>query len=465
MIILALVSRSAKLKRTKTFQRIEKQKHPLLINYMSRKIVFILPVVMISIASIFAQKVEVAKQTLQINEKELRRQSFEKVWTTINEKHYDQTFGGVNWKKTRELYEPKALAAKSSAEFHAVLRQMVGELKLSHFGIFPKDAQIQTAQFSGGTIGAELKMIDGEPVFTRVEPDSEAAKAGIRAGFVISKIDEKTITEIFLPLERIFASRKDSEKVRQVYRERVVAGYLEGKPETLVKIEVVNAQSKLQTFLVKRAAAKYDMSEALGNFPPQEMIFELRRMEENIGYIRFNIWVVPQMAKIRQAIRDFADTKGIIIDLRGNPGGVGGMAPGIAGLLVKEKVSLGSMKGRESQTNFIAYPQASPFLGKIVIITDYGTGSTSEVFAAGMQEIGRAKVVGEISMGAVLPSVFDTLATGAIFQYPISDYKSPKNILIEGRGVVPDKEVKTTRKSLLEGRDLQIEEAVRQILY
>jgi carboxyl-terminal processing protease len=206
------------------------------------------------------------------------------------------------------------------------------------------------------------------------------------------------------------------------------------------------------------------MSEALGNFPPQAVVFESKIFDaSNVGYIRFNMWVMPQMAKIREAASQMKTTDGIIFDLRGNPGGVGGMAPGIAGLLVAEQTSLGSMKSRASEQKFVVYPQATPYAGKIVILIDYGSASTSEVFAAGMQEIGRATVVGERSAGAVLPSIFDTLPTGAIFQYVISDYKSPKNILIENRGVIPDAEIKLTRRTLLDGRDVQIEEAVRQI--
>jgi C-terminal processing protease CtpA/Prc len=59
--------------------------------------------------------------------------------------------------------------------------------------------------------------------------------------------------------------------------------------------------------------------------------------------------------------------------------------------------------------------------------------------------------------------VFVKLPTGATFQYVISDYKSPKNILLENRGVIPDTEIKLTRESLLEERDLQLEEAIKQI--
>ena len=206
------------------------------------------------------------------------------------------------------------------------------------------------------------------------------------------------------------------------------------------------------------------MSEAVGNFPAQPVIFEAKRLDGNIGYIRFNMWIIPQMAKIRAAVKEFSNAKGIVFDLRGNPGGVGGMAPGIAGLLTAEKTSLGSMTSRASEQKFIVYPQPNPFAGRVIVLTDHGSASTSEVFAAGMQENGRAKIIGERTAGAVLPSVFTVLPTGAIFQYVISDYKSPKNVLIEKRGVAPDIEIKQTRDALLQGRDLPLEEAVRQIV-
>jgi carboxyl-terminal processing protease len=131
---------------------------------------------------------------------------------------------------------------------------------------------------------------------------------------------------------------------------------------------------------------------------------------------------------------------------------------------VTEQISLGSLKSRVAEQKFIAYPQQNAFSGRVIVLTDGGSASTSEIFAAGLQDSGRARIVGETTMGAVLASVFDRLPSGAIFQYAVSDYKSPKNVLIEGRGVKPDVEIKLTRSSLLEGRDLQIEAAVKEIL-
>jgi carboxyl-terminal processing protease len=121
------------------------------------------------------------------------------------------------------------------------------------------------------------------------------------------------------------------------------------------------------------------------------------------------------------------------------------------------------MKMRAGYINFAVYPQQDPYKGKVVILIDGRSASTSEIFAAGLQEIGRAKVVGERSAGAALPSVFEKLPTGAVFQYAIGDFKSPEGTLIEGRGVAPDLEVKLTRKELLRSRDPQLEAALAQI--
>ncbi len=413
-----------------------------------------------------AQTAAVSKDTTKTEKPdaaELRRQSFDKVWTTINEKHFDPTFGGVNWQKARDTYEPKASAAKSDAELYSILRQMLGELKLSHFGIFPPDAEMQNAHSASGVIGVELKMLEGKAVISQIQSGSTAEQASLKTGFVVERVDGKTVVEQLASLEDSMSKRGLPEAQKRLYRERVLSSIINGKAATKAKIEISDGKNQTQTFDVPRVERKSEMSAAVGNFPAQEVIFEAKRLPDNIGYIRFNIWVIPQMPKIREAIRSMKDTSGIVIDLRGNPGGIGGMAPGIAGLLVKEQTSLGSMKSRDNETKFIVYPQANTYQGKVIVLTDYGSGSTSEIFAAGLQEIGRAKVVGETSAGAVLPSVFVKLPTGATFQYVISDYKSPKNILLENRGVIPDTEIKLTRESLLEGRDLQLEEAIKQI--
>lgn len=393
---------------------------------------------------------------------QVRLDSFDKVWNTVNDKHYDPTFGGVDWRKARETYRPKAEAAKSDDEFHAVLRQMLGELKLSHFGIFPPPPASGT-EGANGSVGIDIIWLDGLVLVNRVEKGSSADVAGVKPGFVLSKIDGKSILELLKPLQASFAKRTLTDGIKKVYLERAVEALVSGKSETPVTVEVLQSNDEPKSVSLIRKPFTGEMSQPVGNFPKQQVVFESRLLPGNIGYLRFNMWVIPQMPKIRAAIREFAKADGIIVDLRGNPGGLGGMAPGTIGLIADKQISLGSMKSRGGTANLIAYPQSEPYLGKVVVLTDHGSGSTSELFAAGMQESGRGKIVGDTTAGAVLPSVFELLPTGYMFQYAISDYKTPKGILIEGRGVEPDVKIIQTRKDLLVGRDVQLDAAIDAI--
>jgi carboxyl-terminal processing protease len=81
------------------------------------------------------------------------------------------------------------------------------------------------------------------------------------------------------------------------------------------------------------------------------------------------------------------------------------------------------------------------------------------VLAAGLQETGRARVFGEHSAGAALPSLFKALPTGDLFQYAVADVVTPHSSVLEGEGVTPDDVVLRTRADLAAGRDPVVEAA------
>ena len=389
-----------------------------------------------------------------------RIESFEKVWSTVNEKHYDPTFGGVDWAAVRVKYEPLARAAKTDDELHGVLRRMLSELKLSHFGIHSGNPEFGSGS---GEVGVELKSLRSGMTVFRVDKGSAAEKAGLKPGMVITFIDGRSSAEILEKLETAIAGRDLTDGTRRAYRERLFEASLGGEPGTEVKIGISEPGKAARTVTVVREEFAGEYSQPLGNFPAQPMKFESRRLEGNIGYISFNMWVIAQMPKLRAAMREHADAAGIIIDLRGNPGGVGGMASGLAGMMLKEELSLGSMRSRESVMNFSVFPQPGAFGGPVAVLIDHGSGSTSEIFAAGLQDAGRITLVGERTAGAVLPSFFEKLPTGATFQYAVSDYRSPKNVLVEGRGVDPDVKAELDGEALAKGIDTQLQRAVEVI--
>jgi len=400
------------------------------------------------------------------NEKsaDVYHQTFDIVWRTVKDKHFDPALGGVDWDKVREQYEPQVAEVKNDAELYGLLQKMLGELHQSHFNIMPPEAVIsdETAEPPNGGVGLDLRMIDGLAVISSVEPDSPAGKAGLRPGLVIKQVNERTVEQLAAP----FAKTELSDVMRTLRITRRVIKEIGGEPGSSVKLTYLNDKNQPRTITITRAKLKGELSPRLGNFPPQYTEFESKRIARGsgyVGYIRFNIFTTPISEKARTAIREFQDAEGIVFDLRGNPGGVAGIATGIANQLSDKRGLLGTMKMRRGEVKFAIFPQNNSYTGPVAILIDGLSASTSEVFSAGMQELGRAVVIGERSAGACLPSVMQKLPTGALFQFAIADFRTPKGVLIEGRGVIPDVEMKWNRASLLAGHDAQLETAIERL--
>jgi len=170
------------------------------------------------------------------------------------------------------------------------------------------------------------------------------------------------------------------------------------------------------------------------------------------------------MGQFGQTVQDCAKCDGLVIDLRGNPGGIGAMAMGMAGFLTdKPDQRLGTMYMRGATLKFVINPRAGAYTGPVAILVDRLSASTSEIFAGGLQDIGRARVFGERTAGAALPSVFARLPNGDGFQYAVANYISEGGQALEAHGVTPDVEVKLTRQGLLAGHDAVLEAALEWI--
>src|SRR5215470_16232205 len=83
----------------------------------------------------FAQESAKVSDNLTAGAADVRRESFEIVWRTVKEKHFDPTFGGVDWDRVHDQYAPLVAKASGDGQFYDVLQQMLGELHQSHFGI------------------------------------------------------------------------------------------------------------------------------------------------------------------------------------------------------------------------------------------------------------------------------------------------------------------------------------------
>jgi carboxyl-terminal processing protease len=217
--------------------------------------------------------------------------------------------------------------------------------------------------------------------------------------------------------------------------------------------------------ITKRLTRRPESGEitSFGFLPPMVVSFDSKKLPGGVEYTHFNLFLKPDLvvARFGEAIRDCGRCPGVVVDLRGNPGGIGAMAMGIAGFLVSQPdQKLGTMYMRSLPVRFVIFPRAEVYEGPVAILVDGFTASTAEIFAGGLQDLKRARVFGERTAGAALPSVIERLPNGDGFQYAMANYISESGRQLEGNGVIPDVEVPLDRKALSDGRDPVLEAAL-----
>jgi carboxyl-terminal processing protease len=390
----------------------------------------------------------------------VRVRTFEQVWQTVNDKFYDPTFNGVDWNGVRARYAPRVAALASDDALYPLLNEMLDELGASHFGVIPPHADEPETSLDdddsfGGDTGMTVRVVEGRFVVTAVEAGGPAAAAGIRPGVVVTRVGKRDLAEVL----RKLAERRLRPVEARFEARRRVESLLNGMPGKPVEVAYLDASDTPRTAAVVRR----DMPGkpiTFGAMPTVLARVQSRRLENGVGYLSFNIFLPQMMDEIRAAVRSFKGAPGVVVDLRNNPGGLGPMGTAVAALFLDKDTQLGTMQMRRGNLNFVAIAQPEPYLGPVAVIVDEGSASTSELVAAGLQESARAVVVGDTSLGAMLPSVIERLPNGAIFQYAVADFKTPKGVFLEGRGVHPDVPVAETRAAFLAGTDPALDAAV-----
>jgi len=238
---------------------------------------------------------------------------------------------------------------------------------------------------------------------------------------------------------------------------------LNGEKDSVVTLTCLDETEQPKEIKINREKLKGDTISIGKNYPEQFLKFETASVNDEVGFIKFNLFALPVVEKFCAALSEFKDKKAIIIDLRGNSGGILGTMVGLGGMLTEKSIDLGTSVYKVGSENMIAASKAKNFKGRIVFLVDNQTVSAAEIFAAALQENNRALVIGEKTAGEALPSVSLALQTGAVLLYPIANFKTRNGNFLEGKGVEPNFAAVLDRKSLLEGKDNQLETALRII--
>jgi carboxyl-terminal processing protease len=290
-----------------------------------------------------------------------------------------------------------------------------------------KDLQAGTQGEFGG-LGIEVGMEDGlVKVISPIE-DSPAFKAGIKSGDLIMQLDEKLVKGMSL---------NDAVKV------------MRGKPNTPIKLTVLRkGENKplyitLTRAIIKTQSVKYKLSEP--NYP----YLRITQFQEHTG---------EDLAKAIKTLREQnkGPFRGLVLDLRNNPGGLLNAAVGVSGAFIPKDALVVYTEGRtpDAKMQLTANPanysrggESADYLKDLpadiksipmVVIVNGGSASASEIVAGALQDHKRAVIMGTQSFGKGSVQTILPMNNGTAIKLTTARYFTPNGRSIQAKGIVPD---------------------------
>lgn len=238
----------------------------------------------------------------------------------------------------------------------------------------------------------------------RALPDTPAEAAGIEVGEIIVSVDGEDVREV--PLTTVVDMVTGPEGTP------VVLG-LEGGSAGPREVELVRAEIAVPTV-------------------------ESQLLDDGSGLVHLLTFSERSAEQVTQEIESLIDqgAEGIILDLRGNPGGLLSEAVEVAGVFVADELIVTVREANGQTRRLTADGQALTDL-PLVVLVDEGSASASEIVAAAMQDLGRAEVVGETTFGKGTVQTVRPLSEGGV-KFTTAIYLTPSGDSIEGVGVKPD---------------------------
>jgi carboxyl-terminal processing protease len=390
-----------------------------------------------------------------------QRDIFEKIWKEIRDHYYDPSFNGVNWEEVRERYRPLVAVTKTDQEFYALMNQMTSELHDAHTRFSSPEQWKSYKKQQRVSAGFSVDDVDGKTVVTGVRHDSSAARAGIEPGMTVLSVDGRSVEERIAEIEKSRPASSSDRATRMFVYSRLFGGPLDSE----MKVGLQRADGSNFEAKVTREIYTVAPDVATDVLPSGH------------GYIRFDGFQPHILKEFKQALERFRNSPGIVIDLRRNGGGDLSVLLPIAGYFFDKKTLFAKDSTRSGKPLsefagvfklplelYVGRQGEQIYAGPVVILVDARSASSSEVFAAGMQDSQRAKIVGSQSCGCVLGIAKPReMKGGGVLEMSEVLWFSPKGRKLEGTGVIPDETVIPSVADLREKRDRALMEAEKAL--
>jgi carboxyl-terminal processing protease len=381
---------------------------------------------------------------------------FDDVWETIRDRYYDPSLHGIDWEAERTRFRPRAADAASTAEFYAVLRRMLAQLHDAHTRVYAPDDKFDWQHPRFISVGLSMREVDGQAVVAAVERESDAARAGLRAGHIIKSLDGEPALDIFKRRlrEEVGASTPSAARLR------AMATIFDGARDSTVRVGWMDAGGKERFASLRREWRKRDVK------------LSVRRVGGGYGVLEFEAFTQTITLDLMHALGErLRGVRGLVIDLRNNGGGEAEAMIEVASAFLPAGRNLGRFTDRtgrirlEPQTRaamLMAADSITRFDAPVVILTSERTSSAAEIFVAAMKEARRATTLGSPTCGCVLAiQRRHALPDGGGLDVSEMDYRTAGGTRLEGTGIAPDETIPLNIDDLRAGRDRALEQAIQ----
>ena len=273
-----------------------------------------------------------------------------------------------------------------------------------------KEMRIGTEGKFGG-LGIEVTMENGFVKVVAPIDDTPAQRAGLKAGDLITRLDGTPVKGMTL-----------NDAVKK----------MRGEPDTDITLTIVReGESKPLEFVITRAVIR--ITSVKGEL-----------LEPGYAYVRVSQFQSGTADALRRKISDLkkesdGKLKGLILDLRNNPGGVLNGAVSVSDMFLTDGVIV-STKGRleDSRVKYTATPNDYLKDAPMVVLVNGGSASASEIVAGALQDHGRAIIMGTKSFGKGSVQTILPINNGAALKITTARYYTPKDRSIQATGIIPD---------------------------
>jgi carboxyl-terminal processing protease len=278
-------------------------------------------------------------------------------------------------------------------------------------------------------IGAALTLKDGYITVVAPLDNSPAQRAGMLPEDIILKINDKDAPKSLEEAVKLIRGPKGSE----------------------VKLGVVRAGKAVEVSMVRE------------NVEVKSVVYTKK---DTIGLIKLNQFSANTTQLLDEALAQAKkdDVKGIVMDLRNNPGGLLNSAIEVTSRFIEPGVVVIERDKNKNEEALRSTSVSNRVTVPIVVLVNKGSASASEIYAGAIQDANRGKIVGETTFGKGSVQSLEELKDHSAIRITIAEWLTPKKREINKVGVKPDVEVKLTEEDIKAKRDPQLDKALEMLL-